>query len=778
MLEALRDYFATNQFMPHGMCFLWRPDILWMHVGSDLIIALAYFSIPLGLVYFIRQRQDLAQEYRWLLRLFAAFITFCGLTHLMGIWVLWNPDYVAQGFLKLATALVSLATAVVLWPLIPRALALPHPTELEAKTRLLADEVTERRRAEAALQRAQADLERRVEARTAELAAKAEELNKANRFLDSVLEHIPSVIMVKKADDQTIVGINEVGLKLTGKTREEVIGSTEETFVGAAAAQVSAEQDRQVAETGLHMRVPDHHFVTPVADRIFETRKVAIEGDQGKTEFILQISDDLTQRKRFEERFRLAVESSPAGMVMVNEFGVIEMVNEEATRLFGYSRDELLGEPIEQLVPDEVRPGHPRLREQFHEKPQTRAIGDGRELYGKRKDGVLVPVEIGLNPIHTEDGTLVLSAIVDISQRKATEGALRSSEAQLRLMADSLPVLIAYIDRNQVYRFVNRTFGLWLGVDPLACKDRPTEGVLGELYDPAGYKKALAGERFRQTRRIEFPTGSRDVDFVYIPNIDEKGEVEGAYILGTDISEERRVHEELSRMNEELARSNAELDDFAYIASHDLKEPLRGIHNYSAILLEDHAAALGEQGADKLTTLVRLSERLESLISSLLEYSRTGRTELAVRPTDLNEIVAGVIDSLRITLTSTNVEVQVHELPVLVCDSVRIGEVYRNLISNAMRYNDKEEKIIEVGVSGKDDQGHPILFVRDNGIGIRERHLEAVFRIFKRLHPRDAYGGGTGAGLTITKKIVERHGGRIWLESTPGEGSIFYFTLS
>ncbi|MBT8144883.1 MAG: PAS domain S-box protein, partial [Gammaproteobacteria bacterium] len=342
MLDALSSYFGSNEFMPHGMCFLWRPDILWMHVGSDLVTALAYFSIPLALIYFVRRRRDLGSEYNWLLSLFAAFIMFCGLTHLMGIWVLWNPDYVAQGFLKLATALVSLATAIVLWPLIPRAVAIPHPAELEAKTRLLADEVAERRRAEAALQEAQRDLERRVEQRTAELQAKAEELNQANRFLDSVLEHIPSFIVVKKAADLSIVGINESGLRLTGKSREEVIGATEVVYLDEQAAAISGEQDRQVADTGLHMRVTDHRFATAAADRVFETRKIAIPGESGKTEFILQISDDLTQRKRFEERFRQVVESSPVGMVMSNEYGIVEMVNSEATRLLGYSRDELL----------------------------------------------------------------------------------------------------------------------------------------------------------------------------------------------------------------------------------------------------------------------------------------------------------------------------------------------------------------------------------------------------------------------------------------------------
>ncbi len=778
MLDAIRSYFANDQFMPHGMCFLWRPDVLWMHVASDITIALAYFSIPVALIYFARRRGDLGREYDWIFRLFAAFILFCGMTHVMGVWVLWNPDYVAQGYLKMATAAVSIATALALWPVVPRALALPRPRELAAQAQRLAEEVAERRNAEAALQRAQQDLERRVDERTEELAAKAEELNRANRFLDSVLEHIPSVIIVKNADDLTIAGVNEAAVKMIGRERHEVVGKTEASFLPPQAAETSAIQDRHVAETGMLMRVNDHQMKTPEGDRIFETRKVAIAGDDGNTQFIVQISDDLTSRKRFEERFRLAVESSPAGMVMINEFGVIEMVNDEATRLFGYTRDELQGAPIEQLVPDEVRPGHPDLRKAYNEIPEARRIGQGRELHGRRKDGSLVPVEVGLNPIHTEEGMLILSAIVDISQRKEAENALRASESQLRLMANSLPVAIAYADRDKTLRFANQTFGRWCGVDPGNIAGDTVEDIGHSLFGDTGLALALEGQRHRETRRVSLPGGDRDIDFLFIPNIDGQGKVEGAYLLGTDITEQREINDTLRRMNEELARSNAELDDFAYIASHDLKEPLRGIHNYAAILLEDYAPELGADGADKLQTLVRLSERLEGLISSLLEYSRTGRTELAIRPTDLNDVVSGVVESLDISLKSHGARVVRHELPTLTCDSVRIGEVYRNLITNAMRYNDNEEKLIEMGVDGTDDQGSPVLYVRDNGIGIRERHAESIFRIFKRLHARDAYGGGTGSGLTIAKKIVELHGGRIWVESEPGVGSTFRFTLA
>lgn len=246
--------------------------------------------------------------------------------------------------------------------------------------------------------------------------------------------------------------------------------------------------------------------------------------------------------------------------------------------------------------------------------------------------------------------------------------------------------------------------------------------------------------------------------------------------LRQELAERQRAEQELEVRNEELHQSNKELDDFAYIASHDLKEPLRGIHNFSNFLLEDYGDRLDDEGRSKLETLTRLSRRMETLIDSLLHFSRLGRVDLAVDQVDLNQTVEEVLESLGISLREENVQVCIPKpLPTVRADRVRVGEIFQNLIVNAMRYNDKPEKRIEIGTL--DGTVPPVFFVRDNGIGILEKHHDSVFRIFKRLHGRDKYGGGTGAGLTIVKKIVERHHGRIWLESAPGDGTTFYFTL-
>jgi light-regulated signal transduction histidine kinase (bacteriophytochrome) len=247
--------------------------------------------------------------------------------------------------------------------------------------------------------------------------------------------------------------------------------------------------------------------------------------------------------------------------------------------------------------------------------------------------------------------------------------------------------------------------------------------------------------------------------------------------LRHEVAEHQKSELELTKYMDKLKNSNQELDEFAYIAAHDLKEPLRGIHNYASFLKEDYNDRLDDDGRNYIERIQRLAERQTTLIDRLLAYSRIGRTELAFESTEVGRIVDNVTEDLRPFLESQHAELRrTTSLPRLKCDPVRIGEVFQNLIVNGVKYNDRADKWVEVGCEPKN--GSPIFYVRDNGIGISPQHQDIVFRIFKRLHEQHKYGGGTGAGLTIVKKIVERHGGRIWLESAPGQGTTFYFTLN
>lgn len=251
-----------------------------------------------------------------------------------------------------------------------------------------------------------------------------------------------------------------------------------------------------------------------------------------------------------------------------------------------------------------------------------------------------------------------------------------------------------------------------------------------------------------------------------------------------NVTEQKLLERKIENQKEELERSNRELDDFAYVASHDLKEPLRGIANYSGFLLEDYGAQLDDEGVGKLQTLIKLCRREENLIEALLEYSRVGRKKVSCQMVDLNPAVRDAAESVKMTFPEQKIFISTPSpLPVISCDSFKIQDIFANLITNAVKYNDNEEKLVEVGaldsreVEGVSENEGKVFYVKDNGIGVRRKHQEKIFQIFKRLHGRDKYGGGSGAGLTIVKKIIERHGGRIWVESEPGVGSTFFFTL-
>ena len=246
--------------------------------------------------------------------------------------------------------------------------------------------------------------------------------------------------------------------------------------------------------------------------------------------------------------------------------------------------------------------------------------------------------------------------------------------------------------------------------------------------------------------------------------------------------------ERISALNVDLTSSNEELDAFAYVASHDLKEPLRGIHRYAHQLLET-AEEFKAENRNRLESLMRLTMRMDSLLDSLLHYSRVGRTNLEFEMVNLNDVVADALEMVGVRRNSTSVVVAFERpLPTVLCDLVRVREIFSNLISNGLKYNRDPLQRIDLGYLQPDEpgqrpnmpaeaDGETIYYVRDNGIGVEARHFEQIFRMFKRLHGRDEFGGGVGAGLTVVKKVVSRHGGHVWLDSTLNHGSTFYFTL-
>jgi PAS domain S-box-containing protein len=358
-------------------------------------------------------------------------------------------------------------------------------------------------------------------------------------------------------------------------------------------------------------------------------------------------------------------------------------------------------------------------------------------------------------------------------------GEVRRSEGFLRRVIESTSDCIKVLDLQNRVVSMNPAGLRLLGADFEAVAGRNWLDFWSgddRLAAEAAIAEALDGGTGRFVAYCANEVGTPmwwDVAVTAVPG--EDGRPERLLVVSRNDTERVRYQADLARKAEELARSNADLEDFAYIASHDLKEPLRGIANFATFVLEDHSAELSEPAREKVMVVAKLAKRLHSLLDSLLEFSRVGRAELAIAQHDLGPIVAGVLEELREKIKCEGVEIIVHEpLPKVRCDAVRVGVVINNLISNAIKYNISSPKRIEIG----GHEGPPVeISVRDNGIGIAERHFARIFKMFERLHPHDRFGGGTGTGLAIAHRIVQRHGGRLRVESEPGVGSIFAFTL-
>ncbi len=363
--------------------------------------------------------------------------------------------------------------------------------------------------------------------------------------------------------------------------------------------------------------------------------------------------NELRKAQAAEEMLRRILESAPDGILIVDGHGLVQMANEQLEKIFGYGRQELLGQKIEVLIPANLRSRHVEQRHSYSHSPHTRPMGLGLDLRGRRKDGSEVPVEISLSPM-VHDGETHVVAIV------------------------------------------------------------------------------------------------------------------------RDVTEHKRAQEALRRQAEELARSNADLEQFAMVASHDLQEPLRMVATYCELLRRKYAGKLDADADQYITFAVEGAKRMQRLINGVLTYARVGGQTRQLGLVDCNDACAHARDGLLTSLAEAGGAVEVASLPAVWGREEELTLLFQHLISNAIKFHGTKPPLIRVGATavGSDWQ----FAIQDNGIGIEPQHSERIFQMFQRLHARGVYPG-EGIGLPVCKKIVEHHGGRIWVESTPGQGATFYFTI-
>jgi PAS domain S-box-containing protein len=609
----------------------------------------------------------------------------------------------------------------------------------------------------------------------------------------------------------------ETGLRASEQRHAAVTRSTSDAIVSADAAgriiffNLAAERifgygEHEALGRDLTVLMPERHraahqeglrrYLETGASRVIGTT-LALEGlrrdgsefpielsigawEEGEATCFTALVRDVSDRveahralRQAEKRFAAAFEGAAVGLALLTPDGELLRSNRALAELTGYSHPDLLEHDLASLT-------HPEDRGTDAEAIAAMLAGRTRRLATERRfvraDGEVIHVRINLSLIRDlEDRPLhFVAQIEDVTERRRMLEALTLSEARYKGLVGNLPdSVITLFDHDLRLLIVEGGQLSHLGIRAADVEGRLLKEYLPqESFERAAehYRAALAGEH------RDFETTSLRDQRVYrvqvVPLRDETGAVMGGMAVARDVTERRRAERTLAERNRDLERSNAELEQFAYVASHDLSEPLRMVSSYLALLRRRYHGQLDEDADTFIGFAVDGAARMQALIDDLLAYSRAGRSERPPEAIDTEALVGEVVDMLHVCDA-----VQLGPLPPVQGDAYALGQLFQNLIGNAVKFvpADRQPRI-EVSAEPEPDVPAWRFTVADNGIGIDPRHADRIFRMFQRLHGRDEFPG-TGIGLAISRKVVERHGGEIWAEPRSEGGTRFCFTL-
>ena len=491
-----------------------------------------------------------------------------------------------------------------------------------------------------------------------------------------------------------------------------------------------------------------------------------------------------TAESPIQEQFQALVESSPLPIVVLTRNGDVTLWNPAAERLFGWKAEEVLGGLLP-FIPEEKRAEHRAMRERDLSGEGLKDV----EVRRVRKDGSYIDIRVSTALLRDKNNTVtgIVSLYVDLTEQKETarerEEARNCIEQQWRLFDTALshmPDSIYIFDRQGRFVYANKTLlQLW---------QKSLEEVRGKTMSELGYPPELVRKVLRQFRAVmktrepirdetslSYPAqGPRQYEYIFVPICGESGEVEAIAGSTRDITERKTAQEILRRQAEELVRMNEDLEHFAYAAAHDLQEPLRMVSIFTQLLGRRYSGRLDEQADAYIRHAVEGAQRMEMLVRDLLAYTRVAVAGEASEEVDAEKVLTKTLCSLAAAIDQSGAVISHTPLPAVSVQEVHLQQLFQNLIGNAIKYQSKDTPRIHISAVEHDDMWR--FAIQDNGIGIEDQYKEQIFGLFKRLHSNTEYEG-TGIGLAICQKIVQRYNGRIWVESRPGEGSTFFFTI-